>query len=91
MKSEWTIPRDAMTEAGLTDDEAKRVICELARDYDPVYAAAPDLLAACRDAAEMLRIARRYFPKSIKNSDTFRLLNVEANSIQKAIALAEGV
>ncbi len=53
-------------------------------------AAAPDLLAACKHAAEMLRIARGYFPKSVKNSDTFRLLNVEANSIQKAIAKAEG-
>lgn len=52
--------------------------------------ASPDLLAACKDAAELCQLARRYFPKSIKNSDTFHLLNVEANSIRAAIAKVEG-
>lgn len=47
------------------------------------------LLAALKDAAEVLRTAHQYFPKSIKNRDTFHLLNVEANSVNKAIALAE--
>lgn len=52
--------------------------------------AAPEMLQALRDALEVLETAHRYFPKSIKNSDTFNLLNVEANSVRAAIAKAKG-
>jgi hypothetical protein len=55
-----------------------------------LIAAAPDLLRACRDALKVFEIASRYFPKSIKNSDRFKLLNIEANSVMKAIRAAEG-
>lgn len=45
----------------------------------------PDLLTALMEAREVLETAKRYFPKSIKNQDRFRLLNVLANSVQPAI------
>ena len=52
--------------------------------------AAPDMLRALREAADVLETASRYFPKSIRNSDTFRLHNVLANSVNPAIAKATG-
>jgi len=51
--------------------------------------AAPDLLNACKEAYELIRVARRHFPKSIKNNDTFQLENTNA-SIGKAIHKAQG-
>jgi hypothetical protein len=53
-----------------------------------LIAAAPDLLEACKVASDMMRLASRYFPKSIQNSDKFMLENVCA-SLDKAIAKAE--
>ena len=55
-----------------------------------LIASAPELLKALKDAKAMLKTACRYFPKSVKNSDRFSLLNVLANSIEPAIARAEG-
>lgn len=55
-----------------------------------LIAAAPDLLEALREADKMLDIAKRYFPRSIKNGDKFDLLNVQENVVRKAIAQAEG-
>jgi hypothetical protein len=55
----------------------------------PLLAAAPELLEACRYANELIGIARRYFPKSIKNSDRFQLENTCA-TLGKAIFKAEG-
>jgi len=55
-----------------------------------LIAAAPDLLAALESAAAMLRTARRYFPKSIRNRDRFSLENTLENSVNKAIAAAKG-
>ena len=55
-----------------------------------LFAAAPDLLAALEQAKSMLETASRYFPKSIKNSDRFSLLNTLANSVNPAIAKARG-
>lgn len=49
-----------------------------------LIAAAPELLAACEEAKELIRVARRYFPKAIKNSDKFTLENTCA-SIGKAV------
>ena len=54
-----------------------------------LIAAAPDLLEACKEALKLIDIARKYFPKSIKNSDKFTLENTCA-TIGKAIAKAEG-
>jgi hypothetical protein len=56
-----------------------------------LIAAAPEMLRALEDAAEVLAMAHQYFPKSIKNRNTFHLLNIEANSVKKAIAKAKGV
>ncbi len=56
-----------------------------------LIAAAPDLLAALEQAKSMLETASRYFPKSIKNSDRFSLLNTLANSVNPSIAKARGI
>jgi hypothetical protein len=55
-----------------------------------LISAAPDMLEALKEADRMLDIAGKYFPKSIRNTDKFSLLNVQANSVKKAIAKAEG-
>lgn len=55
-----------------------------------LIAAAPEMLRALEDAAAILEIAHRYFPKSIKNRDTFSLCNIQANSVNKAINKAKG-
>lgn len=54
-----------------------------------IMAAAPELLAALKEARSMLETASRYFPKSIHNSDRFSLLNVLENEVKPAIAKAE--
>jgi len=36
-------------------------------------AAAPDMAAALEQAYQLLKTARQYFPKRIRNSDTFQL------------------
>jgi hypothetical protein len=56
----------------------------------PLIAAAPDLLEACKAALRVLETADNYFPKSIKHSDRFQLLNVEENSVRAAIRKATG-
>ena len=53
-----------------------------------MHAAAPDMLDALKLAEEIVRTARQYFPKSIKNKDTF-MLNNYGVAINKAIAKAE--
>lgn len=53
-----------------------------------IIAAAPEMLQALKDAHELLGIARKYFPKSIKNRDTFDLENIMANSVNNAIRKA---
>lgn len=55
----------------------------------PKLATAPELLEAVKYAMELIGIARQYFPKSIKNSDTFKLENTCA-TLNNAIAKAEG-
>jgi len=58
--------------------------------YDRLILTAPDMLEALHEALNVMQLAKKYFPKSIQNSDTFTLLNVEENSIRKAIRKAEG-
>ena len=53
-----------------------------------LLAAAPELLEACEYAAELIKTARRYFPKSIRNRDRFQLENVCA-TLGKAIRKAK--
>ena len=47
-----------------------------------------DLITALELARDVLILAQRHFPKSIKNPDTFQLLNVLANTVEPAIAKA---
>ena len=54
-----------------------------------LLAAAPDMLAALREANEVMDLAKQYFPKSTRSR--YRLLNVQANIVRKAIAKATGV
>jgi hypothetical protein len=54
-----------------------------------LIAAAPTLLQAAKEAIKLIDLARRYFPKSIKNSDKFTLESTCA-AIGTAIAKAEG-
>ena len=54
-----------------------------------LIAAAPDLLAACEEAAQIIKTARQYFPKSMHNADAFALENTCA-TVTAAIANAHG-
>ena len=54
-----------------------------------LIAAAPEMLEALLYAESLIKIARQYFPKSIKHDDKFQLENVCA-TISKAIMKAEG-
>ena len=55
-----------------------------------LIAAAPDMLAALKLAADMIEHAsRRYYPKSIRNADRFELENVNA-AIHTAIYKSQG-
>ena len=54
-----------------------------------LIAAAPELLAACEMSAQLIKVARQYFPASIRNSDKFDLENTCA-AILKAISKAKG-
>ena len=83
--------------SGTMPDGVPDHICQIietpdAEDYANarLIAAAPDLLAALIEARSLLETAGRYFPKSIKNGDRYSLLNVLANSVNPAIAKAEG-
>lgn len=53
------------------------------------YAAAPALLEALEYVEKLIPVARKYFPKSIRNSDSFQLENACA-TIGKAIHKAGG-
>lgn len=53
-----------------------------------LMAQAPNMLEALKLAAELIDVARKYFPKSMHNSDKFQLENACA-TIGKAIRKAE--
>lgn len=54
-----------------------------------LISAAPDLLAALENARELINVARKYFPSSIKNHDKFQMENTNA-AINAAIRKARG-
>lgn len=54
-----------------------------------LISACPDMYEALKYSAELIEVARQYFPKSIKTSDKFTLENTCA-TISKALAKAEG-
>jgi hypothetical protein len=45
------------------------------RQLGPLFASAPEMLQALEFSAELIKLAREYFPKSIKNRDKFTLEN----------------
>jgi len=74
------------------DDASLNVLAEgFARLYT-FENAATELLTACEEAAQMIKTARKYFPKSIRNRDSFSL-EVTNTTITKAIfhARKEGI
>ncbi len=68
-----------------TGVEAIDVSFEEATANAILFAAAPTLLEACKEAFDLIDLARQYFPKSIKNNAKFKLENTCA-TIGKAIA-----
>ena len=50
--------------------------------------ALPDLVAACEEAEQIIKTARQYFPKSMRNADAFALENTCA-TVTAAIANAK--
>ena len=54
-----------------------------------LIASSPELLEACELASELIEIASKRFPKSIKHSDTWKL-NLTRAAINKAIFKAKG-
>lgn len=54
-----------------------------------LLASAPELVEALEYSAEIIKIARGYFPKSIRHRDAFALENTNA-AINKALAKARG-
>ena len=51
---------------------------EQRREFGPLFAAAPEMFEALKAAAEIIKTARQYFPKSIKHRDRFALENTGA-------------
>lgn len=49
-----------------------------------MFAASPEMFAALKEADEIVKTARQYFPKSIRNSDRFSL-ELTAAAIGKAL------
>ncbi len=54
-----------------------------------LIAAGPANLEQLRDAAELLQLARKYFPKAVTNSDRFKL-ELTIAGISKAICATTG-
>lgn len=75
--------------ASIADKERKWAMENAVLAIESELSEKAELLAALKDALGVISTAKRYFPKSIQNSDKFHLLNVEANSILPAIAKAE--
>jgi hypothetical protein len=66
-------------------------MCDSRMDLEAalLVAAAPELLQAAKESLKLIDVARRYFPKSIKNPDKFSLESTCA-TIGAAIAKVEG-
>lgn len=73
----------------MTPEEYQLALEEAQGDADIMLGAADarikTLESALLDAKQVLETAGKYFPKSIKNTDRFSLLNVLANSVGPAI------
>lgn len=67
----------------------KRESRRIRDQHNALFNSHAELLGALQDALKVIQTAKRYFPKSIKNSDKFHLLNIEANSIRPAIHNAQ--
>ena len=66
----------------------KRESRRIRDQHNALFNSHAELLGALQDALKLVQVAKRYFPKSVKNPDRFHLLNIEANSIRAAIVKA---
>ena len=71
------------------DNNNKRTSKEELEANAHLIASAPLMYEALKEADNLIKLARQYFPKSIRNSDTFQLETTCA-AIGKAIAKVEG-
>jgi len=88
-KIEWQITGDGLHVAEIRKSLYYKPYQKQERANAALIAAAPDLLQALEYAAELIKIARNHFPKSMRNGDKFQLENTCA-TIGKAIAKARG-
>ena len=88
-KIEWQITGDGLHVAEIRKAMYYKPYQKQKRANVHLIAAAPDMLQALECAAELIKVARNHFPKSIRNGDKFQLENTCA-AIGKAIAQARG-
>lgn len=84
---QWIINRLERGGKAATSDALSQARHALAQET--ARAAIPDMIEALERAAELIKIARQYFPKSINKSDTFFLENTCA-AINTALHKAKG-
>jgi len=74
----------------ITEDATGRRVGTIDREFNAhLFAAAPDLLEALREADRFIVVARKYFPKNIQHSDRFQLENVN-RAARAALTKVEG-
>lgn len=84
----WKI-EDRVIRASNGQNVAGCVVARMTPGDARLIAAAPDMLEALRYAAELIHVARKYFPKLVSHSDRFTLENTCA-TISKALSKAGG-
>ena len=73
MSEHMSSPNGCHPDCQACADEMTMEEREQERAEERLRDAAPDMLKALEMAGELVRLARRYFPKSIKHGDRFKL------------------
>jgi len=73
----------------VVDANGMAIAGPMSLDASLLLAAAPRMLEALKYTQELICLARKYFPKSIRNSDRFRLESTNA-AIGTALHAAKG-